>query len=161
MIVPLKKNSTRSDKPVSKLPSLLITGLIFQFTGLYQSVDLLQCASHKSRSYAYHHHYDLIAMLTRPVLPHHYDLIAMPTRPFLPHLQLTKKQATASVLIYCGPPSMVLQMHQMLSKTTRDYCEQQGGFQGILKKHAYDINLSQTTLEFNQELIQMRLLGQL
>ena len=145
MVVPLKQGSNRQDKPVSKLPSFLIILVILQYTGLEQSVDFLQDSSHESRSYAYYHLRDLKAMLK-------------PDR-ILTDLKLSSEKALTSVLRYCGGPSMVLQMHQLLNKTSRTLCKKKRGFQGLLHKHDYEINSSETTLEFNQELVQMRFLG--
>ena len=94
MVVPLKQGSNRQDKPVPKLPSFLIILVIFEYTGLEQSVDFLQVGSHKSRSYAYYHQRDLKAMLK-------------PDR-ILTDLKLTKEKALTAVLRYCGGPFMVL-----------------------------------------------------
>ena len=109
MIVPLKDCCTKEDKPVPQIRSFLITAVILQYHGRSASFDFLQAGNHTTRSYACFYYKDLLIML--------------PIERILPKLKLDANKATEAIIVYCGRPSMVLQMHQVLSKHARKHCQ--------------------------------------
>ena len=71
------------------------------------------------------------------------------------------KKATLTMLSYYGRPNEVLALSQVLNKKSREFCKQEKGFKGKFTTPSYFYHLSMRALQWEDELIQLRLTGKL